>query len=137
MDGNIEKSDQVEDRLVDFGVRVARMSEQLPRTELGRYYANQILRASNAPAPMYGEARCSESSADFVHKMKLALKELNETRIWMKMIERYGFFKPDVLTELKSENFQLIKIFSASIATAKKNAANKKTIKSSKREHEN
>ena len=123
-------SDQVEDRLIEFGVRVGKLSEKIPKISIGSYYANQIMRSSNASAPIYGEARCAESPADFVHKMKIALKELNETRIWLKMIDRYGFFKPDQLTSIQDENNQLIKIFSASIVTAKKNAEKQSVSKS-------
>ncbi len=101
---------------------VGKLSERLPKSAAGSYYANQILRSSNAPAPMYAEARCAESPADFIHKMKIALKELNETRIWLRVIDRYEFFKAGELAALQDENGQLIRIFSASIVTARKNS---------------
>ncbi len=78
-----EKANKLEDRLIDFAVRVITVVEALPDTKAGKHIANQLVRAGTAPAPNYGEAR-----ADFVHKLKVSLKELRETFIWLKIIER-------------------------------------------------
>jgi hypothetical protein len=72
------RADELEERLVDFAVRVVKLSARLPRTPAGRHMAGQILRSGTSPAPNYGEARGAESSADFVHKLRIVLKELNE-----------------------------------------------------------
>ena len=66
----------LQDRLIDFAVRVIRLSEALPDTRAGRHVAAQMLRSGTSPAPNYGEAQGAESKADFVHKLKVALKEL-------------------------------------------------------------
>ena len=72
---------EVEERLIDFGVRIVKLSSKLPNTSAGRHIAGQILRSGTSPAPNYGEARSAESRADFVHKLGIVLKELNETLI--------------------------------------------------------
>ena len=75
------KGDDIEERLIDFAVRVMRVSRALSETPEGRHVSGQLLRSGTSPAPNYGEARSAESKKDFVHKLKIVLKELNESRI--------------------------------------------------------
>src|SRR5205823_6750026 len=105
------RSDELEKRLIDFAVRIIKLSAQLPRTPAGRHIAGQILRSGTSPAPNYGEARGGESHADFVHKVRIVLKELNETSIWLRVIERSHILKPELLTEIIQENNELCRIF--------------------------
>lgn len=121
----------LEDRLVDFSVRVITISESLPRTAAGVYITDQIVRSGTAPALNYGEAQAAESRADFVHKMKVSLKELRETRTSLKIIRRKNWVTGQEQENLMDENNQLIAIFVSSIETAKRNMAEaKKKLKS-------
>ena len=88
--GTQARADDLEQRLIEFGVRIIDLSARLPRTAAGKHIASQILRSGTSPAPNYGEARAGESRADFVHKLGIVLKELNETIIWLRMIEGSG-----------------------------------------------
>jgi four helix bundle protein len=85
------RADQLEQRLIDFAVRIIKLSGSLPKTPAGNHIAGQILRAGTSPAPNYGEARGAESYADFIHKLRIVLKELNETSIWLRIIKRVNF----------------------------------------------
>src|SRR5688572_22821176 len=78
----------LEERLVDFAVRILSLVEALPNTKAGNHVAGQLLRSGTSPAPNYGEAQSAESRNDFLHKVKIALKELRETLIWLKIIQR-------------------------------------------------
>lgn len=69
------------DRLVSFAVRVITVVESLPDSKAGKHVAGQLVRAGTSPAPNYGEAQSAESPRDFIHKMKIALKELRETQV--------------------------------------------------------
>ncbi len=109
----------LEDRLVDFSSRALSLSEELPSTYAAQHLAKQLIRSSTSPALNYGEARAAESRKDFVHKMRICLKELNETIICLKIIERRGWFENCRLTKIKQENNELIAIFVASLNTAK------------------
>ena len=80
------RADELEDRLIDFAVRIIKLASKLPRTPAGKHIAGQILRAGTSPAPNYGEARGAESRADFLHKVRVVLKELNETFVWLRII---------------------------------------------------
>jgi len=114
-----DKADEIEERLVDFAVRIIKLSSRLPKTPAGRHIAAQILKAGTSPAPNYGEARSAESRADFVHKLGIVLKELNETLVWIKMILRSDLLRAELLTEILEENSQLSRIIGSSIKTAR------------------
>ena len=94
----------------------------MPKTKVGNHISGQLIRCGTSPAPNYGEAQSAESIADFVHKMKVCLKELRETRVWLLMIVRTHLIKSESKLEpLIDENNELISIFVKSIDTAKKN----------------
>ena len=71
----------IEDRLIDFAVRIIALIESLPKNKVGKHVGGQLLRSGTSPAPNYGEAQGAESRSDFIHKMKICLKELRETRV--------------------------------------------------------
>jgi four helix bundle protein len=114
-------ADELETRLIDFAVRIIKLSAALPKTSAGKHIAGQILRSGTSPAPNYGEARGAESHADFIHKYGIILKELNETLIWLRVIERSSLLKPDLITDILEENKQLCRIFGSSLKTARFN----------------
>jgi len=116
---NQQRADQLEERLIDFAVRIIHLSARLPKTPAGRHVAGQILRCGTSPAPNYGEARSAESRADFVHKLGIVLKELNETLVWLKMISRSDLVKVELLSDILEENSQLSRIIGSSIRTAR------------------
>jgi four helix bundle protein len=112
----------LEDRLIEFAVRIITLIESLPKTKVGKHVGGQLLRSGTSPAPNYGEAQGAESRSDFIHKMKICLKELRETRVWLKIIGKTELIKPESKLKLIiEENDQLISIFVASIKTAKEN----------------
>ena len=108
----------LEDRLIDFAVRIINVMEALPNTKVGNHIGGQLLRSGTSPAPNYGEAQSAESRRDFIHKMKVALKELRETLIWLQIIERKELCDPKKLAEIVDECDQLIAIFVKSVKTA-------------------
>jgi four helix bundle protein len=115
------KAVDLEERLIDFAVRIIRLTAHLPKTPAGKHIAGQILRSGTSPAPNYGEARGAESHADFVHKIGIVLKELNETSIWLRVIDRSQMLKKELLTGIIEENRELCRIFTASVTTARAN----------------
>jgi four helix bundle protein len=112
----------LEERLIAFMVRVIGVVEALPNTRAGNHVAGQLVRCGSSPAPNYAEARGAESRSDFIHKMKVCLKELRETRVWLLAIQRKPLIEPPAkLDPLVAECNELIAIFVSSIATAVKN----------------
>ena len=110
----------LEERLIDFAVRIIQTAESLPKTKVGNHIAGQLIRCGTSPAPNYGEAQSAESRADFIHKMKVCLKELRETRVWLLMIVKANLIKSaSKLKSLIEENNELISIFVISVKTAK------------------
>ena len=110
----------LESRLIDFSLTVIDIVESLPSSRVGSHIANQLVRSGTSPAANYGEALSVESRTDFVHKMRVSLKELRETRIWLLIIQRKGLVKPEAALRVLKENCELIAIFAASINTAKR-----------------
>ena len=112
-------ADRLEERLIDFAVRIVILSASLPKTPAGKHIAGQILRSGTSPAPNYGEARGAESHADFIHKLGIVLKELNETSVWLRIIERSLLLRRELIKDIIVENFELCRIFSSSLKTAR------------------
>jgi four helix bundle protein len=90
---NIEKKYDLEKRLIDFAVRIIDLVEILPNTRAGNHIAGQLVRCGTSPAPNYGEAQSAESRNDFIHKIKIVLKELRETKVWLQIIHRKRMIK--------------------------------------------
>ena len=112
----------LQDRFIDYSVRIIKLSDALPETKVGKHVCSQVLRSGTSPAPNYGEAQSAESRADFIHKLKVALKELRETEIWLKVITKSELIgSSDSLKPLIAETDELISILFKSIETAKKN----------------
>ncbi len=78
----------LEDRLIDFAIRISEVAKSLPNTPLGKQINGQMVRSGTSPALNYGEAQSSESTKDFIHKIKIVLKELRETPVSLKIIIR-------------------------------------------------
>ncbi len=114
------KGDDIEERLIDFAVRTIKLCDNLPKTRAGNHIAGQLLRSGTAPAALYAEARGAESTKDFVHKLKLCLKELNESRVWLKIITKSEILPKAKLHHISQECDELCRIVNASIKTAQK-----------------
>jgi four helix bundle protein len=114
----VHKTRDLEDRLINFAVRITQVVEDLPVSKLGNHVGGQLMRSGTSPAPNYGEAQSAESRKDFVHKMKVALKELRETLIWLRIIERKELCTPTSLQDIIAECNELIAIFVKSVKTA-------------------
>jgi len=109
----------LENRLIGFAVSILNLCEILPATRVGNHVSGQLMRAGTSAAPNYGEAQSAESRRDFIHKMKVALKELRESRVWLKIIIRKDLIKPgDFAVKVLEECEQLIRIFAKSVLTA-------------------
>ncbi len=109
---------ELENRLIDFAVMVISVVEELPNTRAGNHIANQLVRSGTSPAPNYGEARSAESRRDFIHKMKISLKELRETLVWLKIIGRKQLGACREVPGAVTECSELIAIFVSSTKTA-------------------
>ena len=103
----LKYNSNLEDRLIDFAVRIIRTSEYLPRTKIGQHIGGQLIRSGTSPAPNYGEAQDAE---------------LRETKVWLQMVVKASLINPaSKLDSLVSEADQLVSIFVRSIKTAKQN----------------
>ena len=108
-----QKSEQLEERLIEFAVRIIKLYKQLPNFFAESYYGKQLLRSSGSSALNYGEARGAQSDRDFYHKVSVVLKELRESLVCLKIVARAEFFEQNKLDQLLDEGNQLVSIFVA------------------------
>jgi four helix bundle protein len=102
-------------------VRIIRLTESLPDTKTGNHFRGQLLRCGTSPAANYAEAQSAESRSDFIHKIKIVLKELRETYVWLVLSTRTSLIQSLARLEpLVKECKELISIFVKSVQTAKK-----------------
>ncbi|MFN8307850.1 MAG: four helix bundle protein [Ferruginibacter sp.] len=113
----------LDERLIIFAVKMIDISEVLPTSFAGTHLAGQLVRSGTAPALNYGEAQGAESRNDFIHKMKISVKELRETYNCLRIIKKKNWLPENRIEPVLDENHQLISIFVKSIETAKRNKA--------------
>jgi four helix bundle protein len=128
--GDARRVFDLEDRLLEFASVVIDVTEKLPNSRSGNHVAGQLLRSGTSPYSNHGEAESAESSDDFIHKLKVCLKEPRETRRWFRLIHRKDWLGADKqLQWAMGEVEELTRIFVASIRTAKQNQLRSKSNK--------
>lgn len=118
------KGVDIQERLISFAANIIQLSESLPNTRAGKRLADQVLRSGTAPAAHHAEARGAESANDFIHKLKIAVKELNETEVWLRIIEKAKLLDRSALETTLDECKQLGRILAASIRTTRNKMKN-------------
>ncbi|MEA1936327.1 MAG: four helix bundle protein [Thermodesulfobacteriota bacterium] len=114
------KGDDISRRLVCFSVRIIHLTNSLPKNFIGKHISNQLLRSGTSPGANYEEARGAESIADFIHKLRIALKELRESLYWLNVIKEGNLSHSKELKNISNETEELSKIIAQSIITARK-----------------
>src|ERR1039458_4445968 len=115
MDVAMNTDYDLEERLLEYSARIIRLVERLPNTRAGNHVAGQLLRSDTSPLPNHGEPQAAESAKDFVHKLKICLKELREFWRWLLLIQRVPLLRPRLVETPVKETDELIRIFVRSI----------------------
>ena len=115
-----EKTNQLSDRLLDFAANIIKITDALPQTVAGRHIGGQLVKAGTSGGSNYEEACGAESRSDFAHKMSIVLKELKESRFWLRLIRRTRMLAPEQTNPIIDECEQLCAIVAKSIITSKK-----------------
>ena len=127
MNSNKKQVYDLEERLLEFSVSIINVVEQLTKNRAGNHVGGQLLRSGTSAYPNHGEAQAAESSKDFIHKLRISLKELRETYRWLRLTQRVPLIKnPRIITDILNETEELIKIFVVSIRTTENNRKIKK-----------
>lgn len=114
-----KRSNNLAERLLNFAVRIIKLVNALPKTAVGRHIGGQLLRSGTSPGSNYEEACGAESRLDFIHKLGIVLKELKETRFWLRVIHRTRILAPQQIEPIIQECEELCAIIAKSIITAK------------------
>lgn len=109
----------LEERLLEYGARIIKLVESLPKTLVGRRIADQLLRSATSVGANYEEAQAAESKEDFVHKLQVALKEIREANYWSRLLARSGKLPPERLVSILDESNQLRAMLSKAVARTK------------------
>jgi four helix bundle protein len=118
----------LEERLLDYAAAIICLTEALPHTRAANYVAGQLLRSGTSALPNHGEAQAAESAADFAHKISICLKELRESRRWLRLINRAQLMRQtETVDNLIGETEELIRIFFSSLRTVKKRTLRRNT----------
>jgi four helix bundle protein len=112
----------LEERLLEFSARIIRLVDALPNTRAANHIAGQLLRCGTSPLGNHGEVQAAESRRDFVHKLRICLKEFKETRRWLRLLQHSQLVPGPKIAPILQETEELIKIFAVSIRTAEKNS---------------
>ena len=123
--GIIRKDEELADRLLDFTISIIKLVIEIPKDMIGNHISSQLLRSGTSPGANYEEARGAESRADFIHKLGIVLKELKESRYWLKVIQKATLIKPDNTTQILDKCEALTAIIAKSIFTARKSTKGK------------
>jgi four helix bundle protein len=116
-----QKPYKIDERLIEYSAVIIHVTEHLPLSPAGKYISGQLVRSGVGPVLQYGEAQAAESPDDFIHKMKVALKELRESFNALRVIRRMAWFGSDEINDAINETNELISIFVKSIETARNN----------------
>jgi four helix bundle protein len=111
----------LEDRLIRFGSAVSRLTDRLPATALGKHVSVQLIRSGTSPFANYGEVQGAESRRDFIHKLGICIKELRETRAWLKFANEMNLCSTEAVAGVERECDELLAILASSIKTARRN----------------
>jgi four helix bundle protein len=123
---NVQKPSEprfdLEERLLEFSANIIQLIDGLPNTRAANHVAGQLLRCGTSPLGNHGEVQAAESRRDFVHKLRICLKEFKETRRWLRLLKRSQLLPTQKMEPILQETEELIRIFAASVRTAEKNA---------------
>lgn len=118
-----KKRYDLEERLLAFAARIVRLVDALPHTRAGNHIGGQLLRCGTSPLANHGEVEAAESRNDFMHKLRICLKELRESSRWLRLVERVELVRAGRIRPLFQEADELVRIFKTSIRTAGKHRA--------------
>ena len=114
-----DKKYDLEDRLVEFAAKIILFCTELPVDMTGQYYGNQLMRSGGSAALNFGKAQGTNSDKDYVNKAGVSLKELEESRVNLKILKKVNYGNPSKIPELLDEVEQLIKILATIIKNKK------------------
>ena len=119
MQEKAKRTYDLEERLLQCSADIIKLVEDLPNTKTGNHVANQLLRSGTSPYANHAEAQAAESTNDFIHKLRICLKELREAKRWIMLIQRLALLtQAEQVNNILLESEELIKIFVKSIRTA-------------------
>ena len=111
------------DKSKAFAVRIVKMCRYLHEERHEFVLSKQVLRSGTSIGANVKEAIRGQSTADFIAKMNIALKEASETEYWLELLTDTDYLSHSMSDSVLSDCVELIKLLTAIIKTAKKGDA--------------
>ncbi|VAW53600.1 hypothetical protein MNBD_GAMMA06-242 [hydrothermal vent metagenome] len=111
----------LKDKSYTFALRVVKLAQYLNGRKKEYVLSKQVLRSGTAIGALVSEAEFAQSKPDFINKLSIGLKEANETYYWLKLLHDGKYISDTMFNSIKPQIKELIKLFVASIKTAKEN----------------
>lgn len=107
---------------MEFSVKAVNLGKKIAKDKHEYKMSDQMMRAATAIGASYGEAQYAESPADFVHKIRVSLKENHEVLYWLEVLQRTGYINEVECAELYDEANRIQKVLTSIVNTRRKNA---------------
>ena len=115
------RNSELQERRFEFGLRIVRLVESLPKVRSADVLGRQLLRCGTSVGANYWAATCARSRADFIAKLGIFEEECDETMYWMDMLIEPKLIREHQTRELRSEAEELLAIIASSIKTSRRN----------------
>ncbi|WP_075601611.1 four helix bundle protein [Saccharicrinis aurantiacus] len=111
----------VRDKSFSFAIRIVKLYKYLTKEQNEYILSKQILRSGTSVGAMIREAEFAESKADFIHKMAIAQKEINETKYWLDLLKETSYLSEDMYNSINKDATEVISLITKIIITSKAN----------------
>jgi four helix bundle protein len=123
------RGNDISERLLEFAARILRTADAMPQSPSGKHISLQLVQSGTSAGANYEEACAAESKRDFIHKLGICLKELRETRYWLRIVEKGELAQAERMTDILKESDELCRLIGKSIVTAKQKEREKQTVR--------
>lgn len=118
-DDKMQRQVALRRRLKEYGLRVLKLYDSLPKTGSVQIITHQLARSATSPGAQYREACRAKSNADFISKIEGAIQELDESDYWLELLADGGYVPAGRLEALINETDELIAIFTSMVNKVK------------------
>jgi four helix bundle protein len=115
------KESNIRNKSFVFAVRIVKLYKYLNGDKREFVLSKQLLRSGTSVGAMVREAEHAESKADFIHKMAIAQKEINETIYWLELLVSTDYLTKQEFESVNIDAIELIRILTAIIKKTKQN----------------
>ncbi len=119
------KNNIVKTKSFNFSIRIVKLFQYLQTDKKEFILSKQLLRSGTSVGALIRESEHSESKADFIHKLSIAQKEMNETLYWLELLKHTDYLTQEQFDSINNDATEVIKLITSIIKTTKSNLRGK------------